>query len=154
MQCNKAIELKKIFEAMVALLESEHQIIRSRDTDALATVTHEKETLAKQLELLGQQLIRELKLSDAIQNNTSKLLTLVDTYCSQDDQTLAQSLRKLSAKVQELNNRNGILLQSVMRINEQSLNILTGRSTKPMTYQSSGLLKSEQTISPTPLARA
>jgi flagellar biosynthesis/type III secretory pathway chaperone len=150
MQCDKAVELKKTFEAMIALLESEHQIIRSRDTDALSSVTHDKEELAKQLERIGQSLIRELRLSSNTPD-TDKLLALVSVHCA-NDPTLAQSLKESSAKVQELNNRNGILLQSIMRINEQSLNILTGRSERIMTYQASGQLKPEQTISSTPLA--
>jgi hypothetical protein len=97
-----------------------------------------------------QILIRELKLSgDA--NSSAKLLDLVGAHCKTDSM-LATSLKANSAKVQELNNRNGILLQSIMRVNEQSLNILTGRSAGVMTYQASGQLKPEQTISSTPLA--
>jgi flagellar biosynthesis/type III secretory pathway chaperone len=152
MQCDKAVELNKSFEAMIALLEAEHKIIRTRDMDALVAITQEKETMAKQLELLGQILIRELKLSgDA--NSSAKLLDLVGAHCKTDSM-LATSLKANSAKVQELNNRNGILLQSIMRVNEQSLNILTGRSAGVMTYQASGLLKPEHTFSPTPLASA
>jgi flagellar biosynthesis/type III secretory pathway chaperone len=153
MQCDKAVELKDAFLAMMSLLEAEHQAIRTRETDVLAEVTQQKAQLAKRLEILGQTLIRELRLSADMSDN-NKLLALVGAHCQQQHPQLAKTLKESAEKVQELNNRNGILLQSVMRINEQSLNILTGRSERVATYQSSGQLKSEQSSSSTPLASA
>jgi flagellar biosynthesis/type III secretory pathway chaperone len=151
MQCNKALELEKTFEAMIALLEIEHRVIRSRDTEVLSSITLEKEQLAKSLELQGYAIIRELRLT-ADTPTSSKLVSMVEAFCGDSYPDLAQNLKNYSEKVQELNNRNGILLQSMMRINEQSLNILTGRSAKVTTYQSSGQLKPTQVVSSTPLA--
>lgn len=149
MQCDKAVELKTAFQQMIELLEREHSAIRTRDTDALSQLTTDKAQLAKNLELIGNTIIRELKLT-VNSDNANKLVALIKAHCPQEG--LSDTLREASAKVQQLNNRNGILLQSMMRINEQSLNILTGRPSKIDTYQASGQIKNDKTTSSNYLA--
>jgi flagellar biosynthesis/type III secretory pathway chaperone len=88
--------------------------------------------------MIGNTLIRESRLD--IKDPTSvNFADIVQSHCP--DAQLATDLRERSLQVQQSNNRNGALLQAMMRLNEQSLAIITGRTEEVTTYQATGQVK-------------
>jgi len=149
--CQRAQQLKASFERMNELLAQEHEALRAKDLDAIERISSDKNTQAQELDIIGKTMMREAGITAETSNDTSMTETIM-IRCG--DAQLAADIKQLAAEVQFANNRNGVLLHGMMRINEQTLNIITGRSDKVTTYQSGGQLKSTGSYNPNTLATA
>lgn len=128
-------------------LEDEFVVLKSSDADAIAITTERKKALLTQLSHTESALLQL--------RNSKEQTQIVDWLVSScPDSASVKQLVGLSERIKSANQRNAMLLQSLMRLNEFGLNLLSGKISTQDTYGASGQLKSATPISSLTLATA
>lgn len=142
-----AEQLNTQLVAMRALLEAENAALRARDLDAILQTSEQKNQALLALSALEQDI------STTLGEVPANLAQTLADVCH--DPRLAQSLRQLSSDIQQLNQRNGALIQSMIRFNENALALLTGQEKEAPLYGASGQSKpAARSSNPNKLASA
>lgn len=128
-------------------LEEEFVVLKRNEADAIATIAERKLHLLSQLSETESALLKFNDLAAGM-SVTDWLLSACPHNPS------AQQLSALSEQIQRANQRNGMLLQSLMRLNEFGLNLLSGKIKKQDTYGAKGQLNATTSISSLTLATA
>ena len=134
-------------QAFHLTLESEFDALKSNQAELITQVAEHKLT---QLESIRQT---EQSLKSSLPNVAAEQINAyLIKHCSETD--AASRLLPLTQSIQQANQRNGMLLQSLMRLNELGLNLLSGKIDTGDTYGASGQVKSATPISSIKLATA
>lgn len=128
-------------------LESEFNALKSNHADLITQVAQRK---LSQLDGISQT---ERALQAVLPDiPASQIGAYVLIHCPQ---SIASSrLVPLTKEIQQANQRNGMLLQSLMRLNEFGLNLLSGKIDSGDTYGVSGQVNTATPISSLKLATA
>lgn len=122
-------------QALIALLDQEFDALKARDIEQINQCTAHKTILVDQTQAYEQQLLAILNLKTSEQ--------LLEYLRAQGDNV--DQLTQLARQAHEKNQRNGMLLQSMIRLNEYGLGILSGKIGQDDTYSASGQLKTVKT---------
>lgn len=119
-------------QTMLTLLDAEFSALKEKEQLAITRIAQEKEALLAVISEYERELLLQ---AQATGFDGQNLLEHLNHHCQELD-TLA--MRQLAGKVQHANQRNGALLQAMIRLNEHALNLLTGKQPKINTYGASG----------------
>ena len=122
-------------QEMLTLLDAEFSALKEKEQASTLKITQDKEILLTKLMLLEANL---LAASKETQFEGDDLAMHLAQNCHEYS---AQNIRELSKKVQHANQRNGALLQALIRINEQGMNLLLGKRANPSVYGASGQIE-------------
>lgn len=128
-------------------LETEFVVLKSRDADAIVATAERKMTLLTQLSHTESALLKHLNSTEQTQ-----IVNWLMSTCP--NSASVNQLIGLSERIKSANQRNAMLLQSLMRLNEFGLNLLSGKISSQDTYGASGQLKNATPISSLTLATA
>lgn len=121
-------------EQVIKTLEDEFSALKNKQLDEITRIAHLK---AEQVEALGYietQLIAEIKTAGF--DELSDFQRTINQVCPDTEATRA--ITALTRTAQQANQRNGMLLSSMIRLNEYGLNLLTGKVDFNKTYGASG----------------
>lgn len=134
-------------QAFLLTLESEFDALKSNQAELITQVAESK------LQQLNEFSQTEKALQAAFPDiEANQLVQHLITHCSQHPST--KQLMQVSVEIQKANQRNGMLLQSMMRLNEFGLNLLSGKIDTGDTYGASGQVKSAASTKSLKLATA
>lgn len=128
-------------------LEEEFVVLKRNEADAITSIAERKLQLLNQLSETERSLLTFKNTSE----DTSITQWLLSSCPNLDS---VKQLSALSEQIKLANQRNGMLLQSLMRLNEFGLNLLSGKINSQDTYGASGQLKATTPISSLTLATA
>ena len=132
----EANEVSRLLEA----LKREHEILFSRDADAIGTVVAEKEEALGRLNHLARQrssLLKQAGFSD----DKAGFSAFLDSDGSGKLDELWQSLEEGLRACQQQNQVNGMMLESSRQQAEQMLQIILGHGQKTELYDQNGSSK-------------
>jgi flagellar biosynthesis/type III secretory pathway chaperone len=141
--CDQWVEQLQVF---LLTLESEFDALKSNQAELITQVAERK---LSQLDEIAQT-ERTLQLS--VPDMQTDLLSYLLEHCSESASTAR--LLALTKEIQQANQRNGMLLQGLMRLNEFGLNLISGKIDTANTYSASGQVNSSTPISSIKLATA
>jgi flagellar biosynthesis/type III secretory pathway chaperone len=121
--------------AMLVLLDAEFSALKEKKQEAILLTSREKEALLAELSAQEKNLLDSAQATGFTGHD---LFEHIARHCGQE---WAQSTLETSQQVQQANQRNGALLQSMIRLNEHALNLLTGKQPKVNTYGASGQIE-------------
>lgn len=136
-------------DTMLVLLNAEFSALTQKENEAIVQTTQDKEALLAILTQLESMLLQCAK-ETGFENKD--LAQHIAKLCPNDID--AQTMRDLSKNVQLANRRNGMLLQSMIRLNEHGINLLTGKQPSVSTYSASGRKAASASSNLTKLATA
>jgi flagellar biosynthesis/type III secretory pathway chaperone len=136
-------------KTMLVLLDAEFLALTKKEHEAIIQTTRDKEALLSILTQLDNMLLQGAKETGF--DNTA-LAEHIAKLCPNDCD--AQVMRDISKNVQQANQRNGMLLQSMIRLNEHGINLLTGKQPSVNTYSASGRKAASLSSNLTKLATA
>ncbi|MBD3767298.1 MAG: flagellar protein FlgN [Gammaproteobacteria bacterium] len=143
--CDQWVEQLQTF---LLTLESEFDTLKSNQAEAITSIT----------ELKSRQLDEIIQTEDSLKallpkdTNINQIVDYLSQHCTSS--AASSRLLTLTKSIQQANQRNAMLLQSLMRLNEFGLNLLSGKIEIGNTYGSSGKVKTGTPISSLTLARA
>ncbi|WP_119394962.1 flagellar export chaperone FlgN [Salinibius halmophilus] len=114
-------------ELLCHVTEREHSALKERDTRMLESIAADKRAIVSELETTHKQLCQCLQSSEADLPKQLAKLALLDQW-----QINKEKLRQAKAK----NDRNGILLNTVVARVQSELSLLTGQTT--LSYKNEG----------------
>jgi flagellar biosynthesis/type III secretory pathway chaperone len=129
--CHQAKLCLATVEQLLPLLASEFLALKEKNIDAIYDISEQKLALVQQLADQEKALLDCLPASD-VPDRLSEVLT---NECGSE---LAQQLITTMNALQQSNQLNGMLLQGMIRMNEQALNLLSGKADATTTYGASG----------------
>jgi flagellar biosynthesis/type III secretory pathway chaperone len=142
--CDQWVEQLNAFHLT---LELEFDALKGNHAELIMQTAERK---MAQLDQLGQT--ETLLLSSLPELSMAQLSHHLLEHCPQKSDQPA--LLALIQKIKQTNQRNAVLLQSMMRLNEFGLNLLSGRIDTGDTYGSTGQVNSATPISSLTLATA
>lgn len=134
-------------QAFLLTLESEFDALKSNQADLITQIAEHKLNQLNEISQTEQALKAKLPSIEASQISAYLLTNCTESLACGRLVTLTQS-------IQQANQRNGMLLQSLMRLNTFGLNLLTGKVETGDTYGSSGQVKTATPLSSIKLATA
>jgi flagellar biosynthesis/type III secretory pathway chaperone len=133
-------------QAFLLTLETEFDALQSNQPDLITQVAELKMIQINQIDHIERQLHAELP-----QLSSHQILSHIKNSCQSHS---ADGLVSLSKTIHQLNQRNGMLLQTLVRLNEFGLNLLSGKIESSEVYGASGQVKSVTPLSNITLATA
>jgi flagellar biosynthesis/type III secretory pathway chaperone len=133
-------------QAFLLTLETEFDALQSNQPDLITQVAELKMIQINQIDHIERQLHAELP-----QLSSHQILSHIKNACQSHS---ADGLVSLSKTIHQLNQRNGMLLQTLVRLNEFGLNLLSGKIESSEVYGASGQVKSVTPLSNITLATA
>jgi flagella synthesis protein FlgN len=133
--CNATQLWMTNMNVMLALLEAEFLALKEKENAHINRMAQEKEAL---LLVLSKQEIKLLDAAYATGFTGEHLITHLSAHCGAET---AEAVRTVGKQVQQANQRNGALLQAMIRLNEHALRLLTGKQPKMNIYGASGQLE-------------
>lgn len=121
---------------MLDLLDAEFFALKEKEQDRTIQLTQDKANLLNHIASTEADLLARAQETGF---DGQDLATHLARQCSQYN---AEDIRSLAQQVQQANQRNGALLQALIRINEQGLNLLLGKNTTPNVYGATGQITS------------
>jgi flagellar biosynthesis/type III secretory pathway chaperone len=134
-------------QAFLLTLESEFDALKSNQADLITQIAERKLIQLDEISQTEQALKAKLPNVEA-----SQIGAFLLTNCTESG--ASSSLVALTKTIQQANQRNGMLLQSLLRLNEFGLNLLSGKIDAGDTYGASGQVKTATPISSLKLATA
>lgn len=129
------------------LLNEEFDVLKHNNADSITQMAERKLQLLTQLSETESALMAyKTPVSDV------KVADWLVSQCP--NSASVQQLNHLSEQIQRANQRNGMLLQSLMRLNEFGLNLFSGKIKNQDTYGAKGQLNATTPISSLTLATA
>lgn len=123
-------------QVMIGLLDAEFSALKEKDQTNIIRLSQEKTALLAQIEHHEQTIFSALR---AQEDEALHIFVQLSTLCGE---TPSKQLQTLAREAQQANQRNGALLQAMIRLNEHALNLLTGKQAKVSTYSASGHIES------------
>lgn len=142
--CNQWVEQ---LQAFLLTLESEFDALKSNQADLITQIAERKLSQLDEMSQTEQALKAKLPSMEA-----SQISAYLLTNCTES--SAAGRLLTLTKSIQQANQRNGMLLQSLLRLNEFGLNLLSGKIDAGDTYGASGQVNTATPISSLKLATA
>lgn len=143
--CDQWVEQLQTF---LLTLESEFDTLKSNQAEAITSIAELK---SRQLDEIIQT-EHSLKALLPKDTNIDQIVDYLSQHCTSSG--ASSRLLTLTKSIQQANQRNAMLLQSLMRLNEFGLNLLSGKIETGNTYGSSGQVKTGTPISSLKLATA
>lgn len=134
-------------QAFLLTLESEFDALKSNQADLITQIAERKLSQLDEMSQTEQALKAKLPSMEA-----SQISVYLLTNCTES--SAAGRLLTLTKSIQQANQRNGMLLQSLLRLNEFGLNLLSGKIDAGDTYGASGQVNTATPISSLKLATA
>ncbi|MBO1928440.1 flagellar protein FlgN [Thiomicrorhabdus sp. 6S2-11] len=134
--------LSPVVDDFFACLQEESKIIAKGTVQEIETISENKQKIAQKLEQASQKVAPAL---DKFDCDLQTLLSAQNDAIAKLDQTTLSALQNLSNKLTEsfeLNQANGISVQTLSKINRFTLDLITGKDQKVKLYGSKGTTES------------
>lgn len=146
--CQLLTQWSEQLNAFLLTLDQEFEAFKSNQAERIGEVAHLK---SNQLDLLIQT-EQALVACSTTKPEAGHLADWLTSIC--DQQTLVSRIINVTQDIQRNNQRNAMLLQNLMRLNEFGLSLLSGKIKTHDTYGASGQLSATTPISSLTLATA
>lgn len=146
--CQLLTQWSEQLNAFLLTLDQEFEAFKSNQAERIGEVAHLK---SNQLDLLIQT-EQALVACSTTKPEAGNLADWLTSIC--DQQTLISRIINVTQDIQRNNQRNAMLLQNLMRLNEFGLSLLSGKIKTHDTYGASGQLSATTPISSLTLATA
>lgn len=126
-------------DELINLLDSEFEALKQKNREAIENIATQKADKLAQFQTLEKNIHEQLALtiSDSSLSFSQKLSLACPTLC-------LDTLKQQANLLQQNNQRNGMLLQGMIRLNEYGLALLSGKSEGSTTYDAGGQVQQKQ----------
>lgn len=148
--CDLVVTWVDSMKQVIATLEEEFLALKNKQLDDIVRIAHLKAEQVEALSAIEIQLITQIKAAGF--EDLGEFEQTINQVCP--DTAAAKIIAPLTREAQQANQRNGVLLSGMIRLNEYGLNLLTGKVDTNKTYSASGQMSNSTSPSTIKLATA